>query len=37
MLQTRYYNMDEREQGKYLAQTKSLTKTSGIILSEAMV
>ena len=34
VLWTRYYNIDEREQGKYLVQTRSQTKTSGIILPE---
>ena len=33
MLQTRYYNIGER-QGKYLVQTRSQTKMSGIILQE---
>ena len=32
--QTRCYNIGEREQGKYLVQTRSQTKTSGIILPE---
>ena len=31
VLQTRYYNIGDREQGKYLVQTRSETKTSGII------
>ena len=34
MLQTRYYNIGEREQGKCLVQTRSQNKTSGIILPE---
>ena len=34
VLQTRYYNIGEREQGKYLVQTRSQTKTSSIILQE---
>ena len=29
MLQTRYYNIGERQQGKYLVQTRSQTKISG--------
>ena len=32
MLYTRYYNINESKQGKYLVQTRSQTKTSGIIL-----
>ena len=34
MLQTKYYNIREREQGKYLVQRRSQTKTSCIILPE---
>ena len=34
ILQTRYYNIDEKEQGIYLVQTRSQTKYSGIILPE---
>ena len=34
MLQSRYYSISEKEQGKYLAQTRSQTKSSGIILPE---
>ena len=34
MLHTRYYNINEREQGKYLVQTRSQAKTTGIILPE---
>ena len=34
MLHTGYYNIHEREQGKYLVQTRSKAKTSGIILPE---
>ena len=34
VLQTRYYNIGEREQGIYLVHTISQTKTSGIILPE---
>ena len=34
MLHTRYYNIMEREQGKYLVHTRSQAKTSGIILPE---
>ena len=32
LLHTRYYNIGEKEQGKYLAQTRSQAKTSAIIL-----
>ena len=32
ILHTRYYNIGEREQGKYIVQTRSQTKTSGITL-----
>ena len=32
MIHTRYYNIGEREQGKYLVQTRSQAKSSGIIL-----
>ena len=35
VLQTRYYSINEREQGKCLFQTRSQAKTSGIILPEA--
>ena len=31
LLQTRYYNIGEREQGNYLVQPRPQTKTSGII------
>ena len=34
MLQTRYYNIGEREQGKHLVQARSQAKSSGIILPE---
>ena len=34
VLQTRYYNIGEREQGQSLVQTRSQTKNSGIILPE---
>ena len=34
VLHTRYYNISEREQGKYLVQTRSQAITSGIILPE---
>ena len=34
VLQTRYYYIGDREQGKYLVQTRSQTNTSGIILPE---
>ena len=34
ILQTRYYNINKKEQGKYLVQTRSQAKTSGIILLE---
>ena len=34
ILQISCYNIVEREQGKYLVQTRSQTKTSGIILPE---
>ena len=33
-LQSRYFNVSEREQGKYLAQTRSQAKSSGITLPE---
>ena len=33
-LQTRYYNVSEREQGKYLVQTRLQAKSSGITLPE---
>ena len=32
ILQTRYYNIGEREQGKYLVHRRSQAKTSGMIL-----
>ena len=34
VLQIRYYNKCEREQGKYLVQTNSQAKSSGIIVPE---
>ena len=34
VLQTRYYNIGEREHGKYLVQTRTQAKSSGIILPE---
>ena len=34
VLQTRYYNIGEREQGKHLVQIRSQTETSGISLPE---
>ena len=34
VLQTRYYIIGEREQGKYLVQTRSQAKSSGIILPD---
>ena len=34
MLQSRYYNISEKEQGKYLVQTRSQAKSSGIILPQ---
>ena len=34
VLHTKYYNVNEKEQGKYLIQTRSQAKTSGIILPE---
>ena len=34
VLQTRYYNIGEREQGKYLVQTRSQAKFSSITLPE---
>ena len=34
VLQTRYYNICEKEQGKYLVQTRSQAKSSSIILPE---
>ena len=34
VLQTKYYSIGEREQGKYLVQSRSKTKTTGIILPE---
>ena len=36
MLHFRYYNIGERKEGKYLAQTTSQAKSSGIILPECM-
>ena len=32
VLQSRYYNICEREQGKYIVQTRSQAKSSGITL-----
>ena len=37
VLQTRYYNINEREQGKYLVQTRLQAKSSGITLLEVHV
>ena len=34
VLHARYYNINEREQGKYLAQTRTYAQTSGTILPE---
>ena len=34
ILQSRYCNIDEREEGKYLVQTRLQAKSSGIILQE---
>ena len=34
VLLTRYFNIDEKEQGKYLVQTRPQVKSSGIILPE---
>ena len=34
VIHTRHYNINEKEQGKYLVQTRSQTKTSGIISLE---
>ena len=34
MLHTRYYNINEEEQGKYLVQIRSQAKTTGTILSK---
>ena len=34
VLQSRYYNMGEKEKGKYLVQTRSQAKLSGITLPE---
>ena len=34
MLQSKYYNISEKEQGKYLVQTRSQAKSSGIILPD---
>ena len=34
MLQSRHYNISERVQGKYLVQTKSQAKSSGITLPD---
>ena len=34
VLQTRYYNINERKEGKYLVQTRSQAKSSGITLPE---
>ena len=33
-LKSRYYNIGEKEQGKYLVQTRSQAKSSGITLPE---
>ena len=32
VLQARYYNVNRKEQGKYLIQTRTQTKTSGTTL-----
>ena len=32
VLHTRYYNINKKEQGKYIVQTRSQAKTSGAIL-----
>ena len=32
VLHIRYYNINEKEQGKYLAQTRSQAKTTGTFL-----
>ena len=32
ILQSKYYNISEREEGKYLVQTRSQAKSSGITL-----
>ena len=34
VLHTRYYNINEKEQGKCLIQTRSQSKTSGTILQK---
>ena len=34
ILQSRYHNIGQRKEGKYLVQTRSQTKSSGITLSE---
>ena len=34
ILQSRYYNISEREQGKYLVQSRLQAKSSGITLPE---
>ena len=34
ILQTRYYNIGEKEEGKYLVQTRSQAKSSGVFLPE---
>ena len=34
VLQTRYYNINEKEEEKYLGQTRSQAKTCGIALPE---
>ena len=34
VLKSRYYNISEKEQGKYLVQTRSQAKSSGIIFPE---
>ena len=37
VLQTMYYNLSEREQGKYLVQTRSQAKSSGLTYQRYMV
>ena len=37
VLQSRYYNISEKEQGKYLVQTRSQAKSSGVILPDVHV
>ena len=34
ILQSRYYNINERKEGKYLVQTRSQAKSSGMTLPE---